>query len=230
MAKKQQKERQEQARKQARERAFGGGEDEEDDDDVVAAEDDDESTAPVKSSSYSSTLDEYKDVKPVVDKDPIKSALYTVLRVQESTLQEARLIKTGNFKDLQRNNIKMATKMMLENTRINDVVVKASAYATDPNKVSEANEKGKAAVQDLIFILDYFDEADREVKVSDLPKEKREFILKALDSARSKFDEFLAYMPKEKVKAARDQVIMENELNKKELPPDLEILNPVFMN
>jgi len=27
--------------------------------------------------------------------------------VQEATLQEAKLITTGNFKDLQRNNIKM---------------------------------------------------------------------------------------------------------------------------
>lgn len=29
---------------------------------------------------------------------------------------------------------------------------------------------------------------------------------------------------------ARSQVIMENDLNMKELPKDLEILNPVFMN
>jgi len=32
-------------------------------------------------------------------------------------------------------------------------------------QVSEANEKGRAAVQDLTVILDYFDEQDREVKV-----------------------------------------------------------------
>merc|ERR1712216_447010 len=222
MAKKQKKEREEQARKQARERALSGEVDED--------EDEDGATATREASSSTSTLDEYKNAKPVVDKDPVKTALYTVLRVQESTLQEARLIRTNNFKDLQRNNIKMATKMMVENTRIIDVVVKASAYATDPNKVSEADEKGKAAVQDLLVILDYFDEVDQEVKVTDLPKEKREFILKALDAARGKFDEFLAYMPKEKVKEARDQVIMENELNRKELPKDLEILNPVFMN
>lgn len=179
--------------------------------------------------SETSTFDEYKDVKPVKDTDPLKTALVTVIRVQESTLQEARLINTGNFKDLQRNNIKMATKMMVENTKINDVITKASAYA-DPSKVQAATERGRAAVQDLQVILDYFDEVDKEVKVSDLSKDKKEFIQKALKSAREKLDEFLAYMPKEKVKAARDQVILENELNKKELPKDLEILNPVFMN
>ena len=46
-------------------------------------------------------------------------------------LQEARLITTGNFRDLQRNNIKMATKMMVENTRINDVIVKASVRSDE---------------------------------------------------------------------------------------------------
>jgi hypothetical protein len=36
--------------------------------------------------------------------------------------------------------------------------------------VSDANEAGKAAVQDLMVILDYFDETDKEIKVTDLPK------------------------------------------------------------
>ena len=99
MAKKQQKERQDQARKQSRERALSGEVDDDEDEDVVL----DAEGEPVASSSLpqSSTFDEYKDVKPVVDTDPIKTAMVTILRVQESTLQEARLISTGNFKDLQ---------------------------------------------------------------------------------------------------------------------------------
>ncbi|KAJ1492460.1 hypothetical protein T484DRAFT_1771119 [Baffinella frigidus] len=44
---------------------------------------------------------------PAAPVDPLKSALVSILRVQEATLQEERLITTGNFKDLQRNNIKM---------------------------------------------------------------------------------------------------------------------------
>jgi len=172
-------------------------------------------------------LDEYKNVKPEVDTDPLKTAIVAILRVQESTLQEARLIKTGNFKDLQRNNIKMATRMMIDNSRIYDRIVKVASYVPQ-NKISEVNEKGRAAVEDLQSILDYFDE--RQMKVTEMSEDKKEFIVKALTAARSKFDEVLSYLPPEKIKAARDQVIMENELNQKELPPDVKILNPVFMN
>ena len=35
-------------------------------------------------------------------------------------------------------------------------------------------------------ILDYFDDAGREIKVSELPASKKEFILKAFTSARDK--------------------------------------------
>jgi len=252
MAKKQRKEREDQARKAG---VTVGGGDGDDDDDVCGSVEECEamagsgSSAPKPAAAAAnaegdddveiaergkprapSARDEYKNVKPVKDTDPVKTALVTVLRVQESTLQEARLITTGNFRDLQRNNIKMATKMMVENTKINDVIVKASGFATDKSKVSEANEVGRDAVQDLVAILDYFDDAGREIKVSELPASKKEFILKAFTSARDKLDKFLSYMPKEKVAAARQQVITENELNQKELPKDMQILNPVFMN
>ena len=209
-------------------------EDDEDDEEGQLAEDEDEDEDEdekvAKKTPTPSARDEYKNLKPTRDEDPFKTRLMTVLRVQESCMQEARLITTGNFKDLQRNNIKLATRMMIENNRLNDVITKASGGATDASKVSDANEVGKAAIADLQMVLDYFDEVDREVKVSDLPKDKKNFILKAFANCRDKLDRFLSYMPTDKVKAARDQVVLENELNKKELPMDLEILNPVFMN
>jgi len=40
----------------------------------------------------------------------------------------------------QRNNIKMATRMMIENSKINDVIVKASAFTSDPSKVRAAKK------------------------------------------------------------------------------------------
>ena len=61
-----------------------------------------------------------------------------------------------------------------------------AGYATDKSKVSEANEVGRDAVQDLVTILDYFDDAGREIKVTELPASKREFIIKAFTSARDK--------------------------------------------
>jgi hypothetical protein len=108
MAKKQRKEREEQARKAG---VTVGGGDGDDDDDVcgsveeceaiagsgssapkpaaVAAseEDDDVEIAERGKPRALSARDEYKNVKPVKDTDPVKTALVTVLRVQESTLQ-----------------------------------------------------------------------------------------------------------------------------------------------
>mmetsp|Transcript_41091 Transcript_41091/g.84059 ORF Transcript_41091/g.84059 Transcript_41091/m.84059 type:complete len:119 (+) Transcript_41091:3-359(+) len=118
---------------------------------------------------------------------------------------------------------------MIENSRINDRVVKIASFVPQ-NKVNEVNEKGRAAVEDLQSILDYFDERSDSLKATELSQDKKDFILKALNSARQKFDQVLSYLPPEKVKAAREQVIAENELNQKEMPKDITILNPVFMN
>mmetsp|Transcript_61597 Transcript_61597/g.151619 ORF Transcript_61597/g.151619 Transcript_61597/m.151619 type:complete len:294 (+) Transcript_61597:37-918(+) len=194
---------------------------------VSAEESSEETAAPTPSEPRISAMDEYKDIKPKVDPDPFKTSLVTILRVQESTLQQERLIRTGQFKDLQRNNIKLATRMVLENSGINDAITRASKFAKN-NKISEANEMGRDAIEDLQTILNYFDESS--MKVSDLSEDKKKFVTKALTASRQKLDKFLSYMPVEKVSAARAQVIEENELNLKEMPKDLPILNPVFMN
>ena len=58
-------------------------------------------------------------------KKALKPELVLILRVKESTSQEARLITTGKYKDLQRLNIKRAVGMMLENSE-------ARACASNP--------------------------------------------------------------------------------------------------
>jgi len=192
-----------------------------------AVEEDDDGTPKEPAPS---AFDDYKDVVPVVDDDPLRTLLVTVLRVQESTLQQERLIRTGQFRDLQRNNIKKAAQMIVDNTRIRDVVNKASASAA-PDKIQEAATVGKDAIGDLLTLIEYFDQQTTDnLKVTDLSKDKKEFISKALTSSRQKFDKFLTYMPVEKVAAARAKVMEENELNQKEMPKDIQILNPVFMN
>jgi hypothetical protein len=49
-------------------------------------------------------------------------------------------------------------------------------------------------------------------------QEKRAFILKALESCRDKLDKFLSYMPKDKVKAARDQVSKQRPQSPNSIP------------
>jgi hypothetical protein len=105
----------------------------------------------------STSLDE--DVKTV------QTPLYYVVRVREATDQESRLIKSGKFKDVQRANVKLAVKFMVENYRLNDNIIAASAYLTG-NKRIQAVEAGQSTVQNLFTILEYFDSSDvQNIKV-----------------------------------------------------------------
>jgi hypothetical protein len=55
---------------------------------------------------------------------------------------------------------------------------------------------------------------------------KEPLVLKGLDSCRRNIDDFLSYFPKSTVDEARDLVLKENELNRKEWDPALgDILN-----
>lgn len=96
----------------------------------------------------------------------LDSYLYRVLRVREATQQERRLISTGKFKDTQRANVKLAVKFMVQNYRLGDAVVGASAYLKGGNSM-KAIDVGQTAVQNLQTILEYFDSSDVEnIKVS----------------------------------------------------------------
>jgi hypothetical protein len=90
----------------------------------------------------------------------LEKLLYSILRVKEATVQESRLIQSGKFKDVQRANVKLAVKFMLNNYRLSDVVIAASAYIDDNNRRLAASDAGQAAVQNLYTILEYFDASD----------------------------------------------------------------------
>lgn len=102
-------------------------------------------------------------------REPLPDVLYRIMRVREATQQETRLIKTGKFKDVQRANVKLAVKFMVDNYRLNDAFVTASSYleGSDSRRV-EASQVGQTAVQNLYTILEYFDSADvQNLKVSE---------------------------------------------------------------
>jgi len=91
---------------------------------------------------------------------PLEQSLYTILRVREATQQESRLIKSGKFKDVQRANVKLAVKFMIENYNLNDAILSASNYLDGNDKRMSAVNAGQSAVQDLFTILEYFDSSD----------------------------------------------------------------------
>ena len=96
----------------------------------------------------------------------VQVPLYYILRVREATEQETRLIKSGKFKDVQRANVKLAVRFMVDNYRLNDNFIAASAFLTGDKKI-KAVDLGQTVVQNLYTILEYFDSSDVEnIKVS----------------------------------------------------------------
>ncbi|KAL9182825.1 hypothetical protein ACHAXT_004104 [Thalassiosira profunda] len=157
---------------------------------------------------------------------PLPEYLYNVLRVREATEQETRLISTGKFKDVQRANVKLAVKFMINNYKLGDSVVAASSYLQGNAKVQAAGA-GQSAVQSLFTIVEYFDSADVEnIKVDSLAG-KEAIVINGLKSVRRDIDEFLSYFPQDTVEEARKKIFEENELNYKEFDLSLgSILNP----
>mmetsp|Transcript_25073 Transcript_25073/g.35101 ORF Transcript_25073/g.35101 Transcript_25073/m.35101 type:complete len:248 (+) Transcript_25073:50-793(+) len=162
-------------------------------------------------------------------KRELDDCLYTILRVKEATAQETRLIQSGKFKDVQRANVKLAVKFILQNYRLQDTFITASSYIPDNQKRIEAGNVGTSAVQALLTILEYFDSSDvQNIKVgsSSMSGSKEDLVLKGLDSTKKSIDEFLTYMPVAQVEKVLTKIKEENELNKSEWDPALgDILN-----
>ena len=159
----------------------------------------------------------------------LERSVYLILRVQEATQQETRLVTTGKFKDLQRANIKAAAKMMLRNYQLDDCVIKAATGVKDKSKVQEASDAGSAAVDALNQINEYFDASDTSLQVNFVAPDKLKFIVKALKTCSDSIDRFLGYLPPSLVEATKAQIEEENNLNKIEYKaPDgsAEYLNP----
>jgi hypothetical protein len=93
-------------------------------------------------------------------REPLDELLYRIARVREATILETRLIKTGKFKDVQRANIKLAIRFMVDNYRLNDAFVAASTYLDGTSRRLEASQIGQSVTQNLYTILEYFDAAD----------------------------------------------------------------------
>ena len=148
-------------------------------------------------------------------KDRPNDSLLLILRVKEAAAQETRLIKSGKFKDLQRNSIKLAIALMLDNYQLLDNINKAARFAGG-SRSQEAYSVGQGAVEALQSVLEYFDSSSSSLKVDTISSEKQAFVVRALDVASQRIDQFLAYLPPEQVATAVAFIDYENELNLRE--------------
>jgi len=161
----------------------------------------------------------------------VQTPLYSILRAREAMEQETRLIKSGRFKDVQRANVKLAVKFMVDNYRLNDNFIAAGAYLVGDRK-NKAFDVGTNVVQNLYTILEYFDSSDVEnIKVGSLSMAgKEQLVLKGLEASRKGIDDFVSYFPRDDVLAVVAKIETENELNMREFDKELNggvgILNP----
>lgn len=165
------------------------------------------------------------------DVKTVQTPLYYILRVREATEQETRLIKSGKFKDVQRANVKLAVKFMVDNYRLNDNFIAASAFLTGDRRI-KAGDIGQTVVQNLYTILEYFDSSDVEnIKVGSTGLGGKEtIVLNGLQAAKKGIDDFVSFFPKEDVMAVVARIEEENLLNEREFDKELNqgsgILNP----
>mmetsp|Transcript_102159 Transcript_102159/g.288551 ORF Transcript_102159/g.288551 Transcript_102159/m.288551 type:complete len:286 (-) Transcript_102159:95-952(-) len=161
------------------------------------------------------------------EREKLQEALYLISRVQEATVQEERLVTTGKFKDVQRNNIRMALNMMVDNYRLNDQLVTAAKFVEPKTSLVQASQLGSDAVEALQTAQEYF---AADLKVNKLSDDQRKFLQAAMSTTRSKLESFISYMPTNEVAAARRRVEDENEKNAKEFAGELgAMINPVTL-
>lgn len=164
---------------------------------------------------------------PGVGQKELREALVLIGRVQEATVQEERLVSSGKFKDVQRNSIRMAFTMMLENYKLEDNIVKACNSIQPATKIIEAKGYADQAVESIYTANEYF---AKKLSVSTLTDQQRSFVLAALKDIREKLDTFLKYVPKEEVDKARKQIEEENAMNMQEFQGEGgAIINPVTL-
>lgn len=118
-----------------------------------------QSTAAIVLSSTAASFVGAVPAAQAAERRALEDLLYTIVRVREATQQETRLIRSGKFKDVQRANVKLAVKFMIENYKLNDAFLAASNYLENNKRMSAVNV-GQNAVQDLYTILEYFDASD----------------------------------------------------------------------
>ncbi|GAB5372821.1 hypothetical protein AAMO2058_001697400 [Amorphochlora amoebiformis] len=157
------------------------------------------------------------------DRQPLRPILLPILRVQEATVQESNLIKTGAYKDYARADVKLAIQYMLEAYELPQNMDSAATYASQENYY-EAVDAYQKVVESLRSILS--DYSGEETLIGNLDKQVEKTILNRLATARDEISRFMSYMPLDIVQQAQDFIEEENRLNLAEFK-DNEVINVV---
>jgi len=149
-----------------------------------------------------------------VDDDKYFRCIVLLLRVKEATQQEMRLIQSGKFKDIQRNDIKMAVSMMVTNYDLKGTTEILSTRASDKAKFDNL---ARDTQEYLTTILTYFSSAStKDLEVKALSPEKQKFVLDGLRESGKRIDDMRSLLPSALVSKAEALIAEENRLNDEE--------------
>eukprot|EP00468_Gymnochlora_sp_CCMP2014_P005408 CAMPEP_0167761302 /NCGR_PEP_ID=MMETSP0110_2-20121227/12092_1 /TAXON_ID=629695 /ORGANISM="Gymnochlora sp., Strain CCMP2014" /LENGTH=188 /DNA_ID=CAMNT_0007647961 /DNA_START=159 /DNA_END=725 /DNA_ORIENTATION=- len=155
---------------------------------------------------------------------PLRPILLPILRVQEATVQEANLIRTGAYKDYARSDIKLAIQYMLDAYSLPQNMDTAATYAKQEDyfKAVDAYQKTVAALQGLL--AEY---SDKELNISKLDPTVKAKVINTLETATDQISVFMTFMPDDIVKQAQDFIEDENRQNLAEFGDGQKVINVV---
>lgn len=137
------------------------------------------------------------------DQNPLRESLYLISRVQEATVQQERFVNRASQQDVLKNKMKLTLRLVEKNYKLLDQITLCANYVTPEDKVIEATTFGYEAAEALQTAIDY---VNSELGSGDFKKDQKEYLISNLKESRERLFDFLDFMPKDELLAARKRV------------------------
>lgn len=153
------------------------------------------------------TLTQSSAIQPAIaytpDSDPLRESLYLMSRVQEATVQQERFVNRATSQDALKSKMKLTLRLVEKNYRLLDQITFASEFVSPTDKIVDATTAGYEAAEALQNAIDYVKD---DLKSGPFENGQKDYLTENLAECRERLFDFLSYMPKDKLEAARKRV------------------------
>jgi hypothetical protein len=160
------------------------------------------------------------------DSDKLRESLYLMSRVQEATVQQERLVNRNLTQEELKQKMKLSLRLVDRSYKLLDQINYSSQFVSPQDDIVTATEAGLEAVEALQSAIDF---VNNDLKVGELKKEQKKYLIDALQTTREEIFVYVNYMPQGKLEEARLRIERENVDNRDEFdgPSDAGLYNPV---
>ena len=160
------------------------------------------------------------------DPDKLRESLYLISRVQEATVQQERLVNRNLSQEELKAKMKLSLRLVDKSYRLLDQINFTSQYISPQSEIVQATEAGLEANEALQSAIDY---VNNDLKVGPMTKDRKDYLVDALQTARDQLFVYVGYMPQGKLEEARLRIERENVDNRDEFDgaSDAGVYNPV---